>query len=58
MHKWSDTREVRASDSKAYAVLNDRDDECPSFVLDAFRNYSIQPVRWSTRDGIAAELAA
>ncbi len=58
MHKWSDTREVRAPDSKAYAFLNDRDQGIPAGVVDAFRNYAIQPVSWSLRAEVAAELAA
>lgn len=29
MHKWSDTREVRSPESKAYAVLNDRSNPFP-----------------------------
>lgn len=58
MHKWSDTREVRSSESKAYAVLNDREQSIPPDVMDALRNYSIQPVPWSHRNEVMAELAA
>jgi hypothetical protein len=58
MHKWSDTREVRAVDSKAYAFLNDREQQVPSGVIEAFKNYSIHPVPWSHRHELAAELAA
>jgi len=58
MHKWSDTREVRAADSKAYAFLNDREQAVPSAVIDAFKNYSIHPVAWSHRDEVVTELAA
>ncbi|MDZ4798679.1 MAG: DUF1829 domain-containing protein [Bryobacteraceae bacterium] len=58
MHKWSDTREVRSSDSKAYAFLNDREQAIPSGVLDAFKNYAIHPVPWSHRAEVVTELAA
>ena len=58
MHKWSDTREVRASDSMAYAFLNDREQAVPPAVIDAFRNYAIHPVSWSQRSEVVAELAA
>lgn len=58
MHKWSDTRDVRSSDSRAYAVLNDREHEVPGAVIEAFRNYAIHPVPWSKRDDALAELAA
>jgi uncharacterized protein DUF1829/uncharacterized protein DUF1828 len=55
---WSDTREVRSQESRAYAVLNDVDQTISGGVLDAFRNYKILPVPWSTRAQIVTELAA
>jgi Domain of unknown function DUF1829/Domain of unknown function DUF1828 len=58
IYAWSDNREVRPPDSKAYAVLNDQQQPISSGVLDAFRNYKIQPVPWSLRTEAAAELAA
>jgi hypothetical protein len=58
IYKWSDTREVRPPDSKAYAVLNDHEQSISGGVLDAFRNYQIRPVVWSRRDEVLAELAA
>jgi hypothetical protein len=58
IYAWSDTRDVRSSDSKAYAFLNDADHSVPSGVIDAFRNYSIRPIPWSQRAQIVGELAA
>jgi hypothetical protein len=58
IYAWSDTREVRPSDSKAYAVLNDVEQSISGGVLDAFRNYQIQPVPWSHRAEVVTELAA
>lgn len=58
IYKWSDTREVRSSDSKAYAVLNDSDQPISPNVLEAFRNYGIKPMPWSNRSEAAVELAA
>ena len=58
IYAWSDTREVRASDSKAYAILNDAEHSISSGVMDAFRNYAIRPIPWSQRAEIATELAA
>jgi hypothetical protein len=58
IYKWTDTREVRPVDSKAYAVLNDIDQPIPSGVIDAFRDYSIHPVAWSGRTESVAEIAA
>jgi hypothetical protein len=58
IYAWSDTREVRPPDSKAYAILNDSEQPIPSGVLDAFRNYKIEPVVFSHRAEAVAELAA
>jgi hypothetical protein len=59
IYKWTDTREVRASDSRAYAILNDTEAQTiPGEVFDAFRNYQITPVPWSHRADVVPELAA
>jgi hypothetical protein len=58
IYKWSDTREVRSPESKAYAVLNDLEQPVSGGVLDAFRNYHIQAVPWSQRVEVVTELAA
>lgn len=57
IYAWSDTREVRLPESKAYAVLNDAEQPISGGVLDAFRNYHIQPVPWSQRIEVVTELA-
>ena len=58
IHRWNDTREVRARDSKAYAVLNDVEQPIPAGVTDALANWAIKPVPWSRRADVVAELAA
>lgn len=58
IYAWSDTREVRPPESKAYAVLNDVEQSISGGVLDAFRNYHIYPVPWSNRGEVVTELAA
>jgi hypothetical protein len=58
IYAWSDTREVRPSESKAYAVLNDLEQPVSGGVLDAFRNYHIRAVPWSQRAEVVEELAA
>lgn len=55
---WIDTRDVRAPESRAYAILNDVEQRIPATVLSAFRNYGVQPVRWSNRETARKELAA
>lgn len=58
IHAWSDTRDTRPDDSKAFAVLNDIEQPVSSAVIEAFRNYKIQSVLWSHRAEVVMELAA
>ena len=55
---WIDTREVRAPDSRAYAILNDADRGISAGVLRAMRSYGVHPVPWSDRENAREELAA
>lgn len=55
--EWTDTRQVRPPDSKAYAVLNDQE-PVSGEMIEALQNYEILPVLWQTRAEVVAELAA
>jgi len=55
---WIDTKEVRSPDSRAYAILNDTDQEISTTVTDALRNYYVHPVPWRQRENVLEELAA
>jgi Domain of unknown function DUF1829/Domain of unknown function DUF1828 len=55
---WIDTKEVRAPESRAYALLNDSEQAVSTNVLDALRSYEVQPVPWSQRESVREELAA
>jgi hypothetical protein len=55
---WIDTKEVRSSDSRAYALLNDSEQAVSSGVLDALRSYDVRAVPWSLRESVREELAA
>ena len=55
---WIDTKEVRAQSSKAYAMLNDSEHEPSPAVLDAMKNYGVEPIRWSEREDAVQALAA
>ncbi len=55
---WIDTKEVRSSETRAYAILNDSGQEITENILDAMRNYDVHPVPWSIRDETCDELAA
>jgi hypothetical protein len=57
IHAWGDTRQIRAPESKAFAVLND-EEPISGAVIDALRNYDIWPVPWTQRIDVIAELAA
>ncbi|MBF0567180.1 MAG: DUF1829 domain-containing protein [Nitrospirae bacterium] len=55
---WVDTREARPANSRAYTVLNDSGHIPPASVVDALRNYDVNPILWSKREEFATELAA
>jgi hypothetical protein len=55
---WIDTKDVRAPDSKAYAILNDKERHIPEEVPTALENYGVLPLMWSKREKYAAELLA
>ena len=58
INAWTDTRQTRPPDSKAYAMLNDMEQPVSGNVIDAFRNYQRRPVAWGERAQIVPELAA
>ncbi len=53
---WNDTREVRAEDTQAYAILNDEDRGPSGDFVRALRAYQIEPVLWSRREKHAGAL--
>ena len=55
---WIDTKDVRPSESRAYAILNDSESRVSANVLDAMRSYEVNPILWSEREGALLELAA
>lgn len=55
---WIDTKEVRSSESRAYAILNDSEQNIPTSVIEALQNYNVFPVPWSKRGQVSEELAA
>ncbi len=55
---WVDTREVRPSNSRAFAILNDRERPVSASVEEALRQYEISPIPWSKREESLEALAA
>jgi hypothetical protein len=55
---WVDTKEVRPANSRAYALLNDSEHAPSVAVMDALRNYDVNPILWSRREEAIQELAA
>ena len=55
---WIDTREVRPTGSIAYALLNDAERTVPTDVIEALRNYEVNPIPWSKRDSVRLEFAS
>ncbi|MEW6039244.1 MAG: DUF1829 domain-containing protein [Pseudomonadota bacterium] len=56
--KWLDTRETRPPESRLYAFLNDSTSSVSPSVVDALRNYDLEPVLWSQREQSREALAA
>ncbi len=56
--KWIDTKDVRSPDSRAYAFLNDQEQNVSSTVVDALKNYQMTPVLWKERQLVVQDLAA
>ena len=49
--KWLDTKDTRGgSDSRLYVFLNDKTSIVSPSVVDALRNYDLEPVLWSNRE--------
>lgn len=55
---WIDTKEVRAPDSRAYALLNDSERAVSPSVMDSLQSYDVRPVPWSRRQTVVEELRA
>lgn len=55
---WVDTKETRAPDARAYAILNDEARRVPAGVMDALKEYDMRGVAWSERDSALPDLAA
>ncbi|MCL2591700.1 MAG: DUF1829 domain-containing protein [Betaproteobacteria bacterium] len=55
---WVDTKDVRPANSRAFAILNDRDRQIVNSIQDALRNYEITPITWSKREDFSEQLAA
>lgn len=56
--KWLDTRDTRSPESRLYAFLNDSASSISPSVVDALKNYELEPVLWSEREQVRAALAA
>jgi hypothetical protein len=56
--KWLDTRETRPPESRLYAFLNDGMSTVSPSVVDALKNYDLEPVLWSQREQAREALAA
>ncbi|MCP3956895.1 MAG: DUF1829 domain-containing protein [bacterium] len=55
---WVDTREVRARETQALAILNDSEEQVPQSVVGALAAYEVTPIFWSGKDRYRDRLAA
>ena len=58
INAWNDTHTAQSPESRAYAVLNDREQVVSANVIEALSRYKIKPVGWSQRSAVVVELAA
>lgn len=58
LFSWTDTRDARSKDSLFYVVLNDTEREINNDLVDAFKEYQVRVISWSSRDQHVEELAA
>lgn len=49
MFLWSDTRQMRASDSSLYVFLQDTNKKISPTIITSMKNYNVTPVIWSLR---------
>lgn len=54
---WLDTRQARPADAVAMAILNDSERMTSPSVVDAMRQYDIEPILWSKREYNRPQLA-
>ena len=55
---WGDTKENRTPESRAYALLNDSEQQVAENAMAALREYDVHGISWSSRDRALPELAA
>lgn len=55
---WIDTKDVRPPDSHAYAILNDSNHNVSFGVIEAMRNWEIDPISWSKKEVVTEKLVA
>ena len=55
---YADTKETRATASKAYAFLKDAEVTTKADVMTALRNYEVEPILWKERERYSEKLAA
>lgn len=58
LFSWNDTRDTRAAQSTAYALLNDSEKPPSPEVRGALKQYGVVVVPWSRREDFAQQLAA
>jgi len=55
---WMDIRDMRAADSRAFAILNDSEREVSPAIREALERYEVKPFSCSKRDAALPELTA
>jgi hypothetical protein len=56
--QWIDTKDTRPDHSTLYVLLNDTEKSVSEPIVDALKNYQLNPVRWSDRAMVREKLLA
>ena len=55
---WTDTKDVRPANAKAFAIINDEDSDSVGTFINYLTPYGVTPIRWSERERFTNELSA
>jgi hypothetical protein len=55
---WTETKDTRRPNTKAYTILNDTQNIVQPSVIDALRQYDVVPIEWANKRKYEEELAA
>lgn len=55
---WDDIKNARKTENKMYVILNDSNSKVNSNIIEAYKNYGIEPLLWSKKEEILKTIKA